>query len=112
MAYQESLLKEKRDLLAARRQEIEEYILIQVEKIRTEYQEELKNFQEKLEGQYQEFVQTKEEEYLEQVLVKKELYTENFRSKLENWKKISWQNWLPIERIWSRIFIWPNSIMT
>ena len=82
LAYQESLLKEKRDLLAARRQEIEEYILIQVEKIRTEYQEELKNFQEKLEGQYQEFVQTKEEEYLEQVLVKKELYTEKLQEQV------------------------------
>ena len=34
LKYQEKLLKEKRELLAKRRQEIEDYILIETEKIR------------------------------------------------------------------------------
>ncbi|NLJ84585.1 MAG: hypothetical protein GX336_06725 [Halanaerobiaceae bacterium] len=84
LEYQGRLLKEKRDLLAKRRQEIEYHILMETEKIRTGYQEKLDSYQKELEQQYQEFVKKKEQEFLEQVAVKKELYAEKLQQQLEN----------------------------
>ena len=82
LEYQERLLKEKRELLAKRRQEIEDYILIEAEKIRAEYQEELNDFQEEPEKKYQEFVKTKEQEFVEQLAVKKELDEEKLQKQI------------------------------
>ncbi|MFP4661360.1 MAG: hypothetical protein ACLFPF_04145 [Halanaerobiales bacterium] len=74
MDHQARLLENKKRLLGQRKDEIEEYINSESEKIRNRYQSRINAFQEKLDIQLSEFIEEKEEEYNEQMLAKQELY--------------------------------------
>src|SRR5690554_3871350 len=84
LEYQGKLLEEKKALLANRRQDIEEYIMQEIGKIKDRYQEQVDNYQAKLDLEYQELVERKEQEYLEQILVKKELYEGKLHELIKN----------------------------
>ncbi|NLM98250.1 MAG: hypothetical protein GX175_11705 [Halanaerobiaceae bacterium] len=73
---QRIMLEEKQDLLNKRRQEIENLIDYETERIRLKYQSDIDNYRIELENKYQEFRKRKEQEYLEQLMARKELYEE------------------------------------
>ncbi len=91
LEHQSRLLENKKELLAKRKQEIEEYITTESQKIRKKYQSQIDSYQEKLEEQYQEYLKIKEQEYTEQMMVKQELYTSKLEKLVQNLEDSSLQ---------------------